>query len=93
MKQTITIIISLFLFSCNNDTVTIPKEEYKQLKGDTIKSEYPREIIWYLDKEEQKSYIVKIENHEMLIGNINRVGYSFYLTHYPDCKYCKKDTL
>lgn len=98
MKYISILVLSLLLASCGSDTntntVTIPVDEYKQLKGDTIKPEYPREVYWVgMNGRPQKSYVVKIENHEYLIGGYNGWTDSFYMVHYPDCKFCKKDTL
>lgn len=98
MKYISIILLSLLLASCGSDTntVTIPVDEYKQLKGDTVKPEYPREVYWIgLYGRNQKSSIVKIENHEYLIGNYGNYDdrRTFYMVHYPDCKFCKKDTL
>lgn len=100
MKFINILILSLLLASCGSDTdtntVTIPVDEYKQLKGDTIKPEYPKEISWVgTYGRPQKSYVVKIENHEYLIGNYGNWddNRAFYMVHYPDCKFCKKDTI
>ena len=81
--------------SCGpDDTVTIPKEEYKQLKGDTIKPEYPRKVYWVNHEGHGiNGDVIKIENHEYLTGYGSYFKYSFFMIHYPNCKFCKKDTL
>jgi hypothetical protein len=100
MKYISILILSILLASCGSDTdtntVTIPVDEYKQLKGDTVKPEYPREVYWIGPYgRNQKSYVFKIENHEYLIGNYGNYDdrRTFYMVHYPDCKFCKKDSL
>lgn len=82
------------MVSCNSDTVTITAEEYKQLKGDTIKPEYPREVHW-TNHHGLPTYghIIKIENHEYFCGYGIQTSHSFFMMHYPDCKFCKHDTL
>lgn len=93
MKQTIIITLTLFLFSCNNDNVTISKEEYQQLKGDTIQSEYPK-ISKLPDKISLKADLITIihDNHEIILW-LN--GYGSQMIHKPDCKYCssKRDSI
>lgn len=91
-------LFTLLMVSCGpDDTVTIPKEEYQKLKGDTIKPEYPREVYWINSLNSygnnQIAKVIKIENHEYLIGEGYGSTHSFFLIHYPDCKFCKKDTL
>ena len=43
MNKLLTIIL-LFttIISCSDNNITISKEEYRKLKGDTVKSEYPK---------------------------------------------------
>lgn len=88
------LILLLFLFSCgDNNTNEISEEKYKKLKGDTTTLEQPKEIIWNdYEGDEQKVYIIKIENHEMMYGFFNNYGAAFYMVHHPDCKTCKSDT-
>lgn len=97
MKYISILILSILLASCDSDTdtVTIPVNEYKIFKGDTVKPEYPRDVYWKDPYESiQKSSIVKIENHEYLMGTYNIYdSRAFYMVHYPDCKFCKKDTI
>jgi len=91
--KNILIILTLFLFSCN-DSVTISKEEYNKLKGDTVKPEYPKPF-----KFREPSFganwanwaiVLGEDNHEYLVNN---KGDGFGFIHYPDCKKCKRDTL
>lgn len=91
MKKLITILtITMFLSSCINDKIELKQEQYKQLIGDTIKPEYPKVI--HTDRFHEIE-IIKIENHEYLQGYERRHISTYFLIHYPDCKYCKKDTL
>lgn len=73
----------MFLISCS-DNVTISKEEYQQLKGDTVKPKYPK--IIYCDNEEFKIYLGS-DNHQY----IRVISYytKYHLEHYPDCEKCK----
>lgn len=93
MKKLITILSVLFLFSCN-DKITISKEEYDELKRNTVKPEYPKPFKFKepsFDANWVRWAIIEGEdNHEYLV---NSGGQSFAFIHYPDCKKCKKDTL
>lgn len=85
MKTIKILLLTLLLYSCN-DTVTISKEEYKQLKGDTVKPEYPK-VIFTEGGEEAYIYLGS-DGHDYIRNytyNQNSV-----LTHYPDCKKCEK---
>jgi hypothetical protein len=95
MKYIILTLLTILMVSCGpDDTVTIPKEEYQKLKGDTIKPEYPREVYWTNHRGNgTQGHIIKIENHEYLTGYGVEGSHTFFLIHYPDCKFCKKDTL
>ena len=90
--KNIILILSIFLVSCNNsNTVTLSQEEYNQLKGNSVKSEYPitlEPITWTTD-----FTMITIKNHEYLFAE-TRCGYGgIAFTHNPECKFCKKDTL
>lgn len=93
MKKLITILSVLFLFSCN-DKITISKEEYDELKRNTVKPEYPKPFKFKepsFDANWVRWAIIEGEdNHEYLV---NSGGQSFAFIHYSDCKKCKKDTL
>ncbi len=93
-KYIILTFLTILMVSCgSDDTVTISKKEYEQLIGDTLKQGYPKEISWLNSYNESRTaYVVKIENHEFLTG-WGSTGYTYFLIHYPDCKFCKKDTL
>lgn len=82
------------MISCSNDNnITISKEEYRKLKGDTTRSEYP------------KTFKVGGEEYIISVGNDGHEYYSMYINvivwisseryfHYPGCIKCiKKDTL
>ena len=92
MKKLLTILSTIILLSgCDNNQVTISKEEYQKLKGDTIKPEYPitiKPISWTTD-----ITLITIKNHEYLFAETRGTYGGIALTHFPDCKFCKKDTL
>ena len=94
MKKTIIYLLTILLFaSCNNsNTITISQEEYKQLKGDTIKPEYPKEFS--VNNTVYHIYLGS-DKHEYYGFRIGTGGYSseFNYVHYHDCVKCKKDTL
>lgn len=93
--KNIVIILTLFLSSCN-ESVTISKEEYNKLKGDTIKSEYPKHITIYTSITEKFNDLsgdvyLSSDGYEYLTINIG--DNSQTVEHYIDCKKCKRDTL
>lgn len=92
-KLLLVIIISLALLSCgDNNKVTITKEEYSKLTGDTTKNQYPKyfEIDYTgLSVLKQQSGIVPgSDNHEYLVTNYGR--YDMNVEHYIECVKCKK---
>ena len=93
--KNILIILTLFLFSCN-ESVTISKEEYNKLKGDTFKPEYPKHITIYTGVNKNYNNLegdiyLSSDGHEYLITNIG--VHSQTVGHYIECKKCKRDTL
>ena len=93
MKNSIIILLSIFLYSCssNPNTIEITQEEYKQLKGDTVKPEYPKPFKFkepdFAANWKEWAIIQGEDNHEYLVNN---GGQSFAFIHYPDCKLCKE---
>lgn len=98
----ITLIIVNALFSCgdNKNNVTITKEEYSKLKGDTINSGYPKPFSFKHDINNSTKpswtyceweIFLGQDTHEYLTNNgINNL----VLIHYPDCQKClKRDSL
>ena len=96
-------ILSIFLFSCNNNNVTISKEKYDKLiklesslnKVDTVvKSEYPKpfklytEGLGYLNK---NGIVLGSDEHEYLVIT-DYLSNSVNIGHYIDCEKCKKNT-
>ena len=95
MKKLIFILLA-GLFSCKNNSVTISTEEYRKLKDDVTLKNYPKVVIWYDEYGDvQKSHVVMIDGHEMIIGVLRKKhNYSSYIIHRPNCIECKKrDTL
>lgn len=92
MKKILLTLILLFtLVACEKatDQVTISKEEYQKLKGDTLQSEYPkpfklhREGLSYYDD----GIVLGSDKHEYLVWNYG--ANSCNVEHYIDCKLCK----
>lgn len=71
------------------DNVTISKDEYNKLKGDTLKSEYPKPFKLYTEGLSRSSYdndtgiVLGSDNHEYLVWNYG--AYSCNVEHYIDC--------
>jgi hypothetical protein len=93
MKKILSVLILLFtLVACETATeqVTISKDEYEKLKGDT--SEYPKPFK--LHTEGLSSYdnsdgiVLGSDNHEYLIWNYG--SHACNVEHYIDCKLCKE---
>jgi len=93
MKTIKILLLTFLLYSCN-DTVTISKEEYKQLKGDTLKPEYPKSLrigSYYNKTNDRTAFLIELgsDGHEY-VHNYH-AGYDAYVAfHYPDCKKCEK---
>jgi hypothetical protein len=94
MKKILLLIIAMFtLASCveNSDTVEISKEEYKQLKGDTIKPKYPKPFELYTDgldyRNRNEGIVLGSDQHEYLVTNFNNNSQN--VEHYIDCELCQ----
>lgn len=85
MKNLILIFISLFIFSCNNDQVSISKDEYNRLKNiKVVKPEYPKTVtIKTPAGNEGFEIYLGSDGHEYQNGR-----YSW--NHYIECVKCKK---
>ena len=93
MKKFLLLIGAMFILtSCveNNDTVEITKEEYKLLKGDTIKPKYPKPFELYCNglKYTHSGIVLGSDQHEYLV--INNQTNSENVEHYIDCEFCQK---
>ena len=95
MKKILLLIgMMLMLASCKDetDTVQISKEEYRMLKGDTVRPKYPKPFELY-DKgmttySLDNGIVLGSDQHEYLITND---GYnSENIEHYIDCELCQK---
>ncbi len=84
------IAIILTLISCGNDdsVVTIPKQEYQKLIGDTIQPIYPKPFKLYdVDISAFRHGIVLgSDGHEYLVTNNGQ--HSKNVEHYIDCVKC-----
>lgn len=78
-KLTIILFITMLLSSCEN--------KVKQKK-------YP--VVIVVSSEDFRPSTLQINtirNHEYLMGKGNSDYRSYFIIHYPDCKYCKKDSI
>ena len=92
MNKLIIIILLVTLVSCGSkNTVTLTKEEYSKLKGDTIKP-IPTKTFKVDDSEYR--ILLGSDGHEYYSMCIGSGGYhvSNRHFHYPDCIKCKKQT-
>jgi hypothetical protein len=93
MKKILSVLILLFtLVACETatDKVTISKDEYEKLKGDTLGSEYPKPFKLYTDQINpgDDGIVLGSDKHEYLVWNYG--GNSCNVEHYIDCKLCKE---
>ncbi len=95
MKKII-ILLSVFLISCKDDIdnkITLTKDEYKKLIGDTLKVKYPKTVSM-LNKPSNGYYAA--DNIKVYLGDDNH-EYQLHLeshvedqwTHYPGCEKCQ----
>ena len=93
---------SLLVASCEKasdsgfgDEVTISKDEYDKLKGDTLKSEYPKPFKLYTEGlssfGNSDGIVLGSDKHEYLVWNFGSHGCN--VEHYIDCKLCKERPL
>ncbi len=94
-KILIIILFVLTLISCGDDdnSVTIPKQEYQKLIGDTIKPIYPKPFklntdgIGYL----RNGIVLGSDGHEYLV--VTSYGHNaMNIEHYIDCVKCIERT-
>lgn len=81
--------ITILLFSCNNDTVTIKKEEYNNLKGI---SEYPKSLKIGNHNSDRGDFIIELstDGHDYA-HNYNSSYYAYVAFHYIECKKCESN--
>lgn len=93
------ICISIVMASCgDSENVTISKEDYQKLIGDTLKPTYPKPFELFRDglKYYGDGIVLGSDGHEyLIIDNESREG---TIEHYIDCVKCierskKQDTL
>ena len=88
---------SLLVASCETATeqVTISKDEYDKLKGDTLKSEYPKPFKLYTEGlssfGNSDGIVLGSDNHEYLVWNFG--SHRCNVEHYIDCKLCEQRPL
>ena len=98
MKKILSVLILLFtLVSCETATeqVTISKDEYDKLKGDTLKSEYPKPFKLYTEGlssfGNSDGIVLGSDKHEYLVTDYG--SHSCNVEHYIDCKLCEQRPL
>ena len=87
MKKLIPFI--LILIGCgNNNQIVISKEEYKKLKGDTIKPEYPKPFQLLSEGNSKSRIVLGSDGHEYI--ELNWSNSSYNVLHSPECIKCKR---
>ena len=86
MRKISLTLVSVLLFSCGNNEVTISKEEYNKLKG-VKHSEYPKSLKL---NGEDYSIILGSDGHEYYNQIVGKSGYATgdIWLHYIGCKKC-----
>ena len=92
MKKLTLLSITFLVLSCvdNSETVTISKDKYKILTGDTLKSKYPKEITVNSDDSNNSSgftVFIGSDGHEY--QNHMESHMKDQWTHYAGCGLCK----
>lgn len=86
--------LAIALASCENNKIELTQEQYKELIGDTIKPEYPKQlIIGNLNKSRSELLIELGSDGHDYAHNINDYYDAYVCFHWIECKKCKKDTL
>lgn len=83
-------VLVLFLIGCDDNTVTITKEEYRKLKGDTSKVIEPKIFKIGEKNRGRNKFIVELgsDGHEYA-HNIDNSYEAYVAFHYVDCQLCK----
>lgn len=86
------ILVVLTLISCGGDdnSVTIPKQEYQKLIGDTIKPIYPKPFKLHTNGLKGEGIVLGSDEHEYLV--INYRTNQMNAEHYIDCVKCIERT-
>lgn len=91
MKKLIALPALLLLLSCgNSETVTIPKNDYQKLIGDTIKPKYPKKVFINSNSGDNvKDFEVFLgsDGHEYQSHGESHIANQW--THYAGCELCK----
>lgn len=91
MKKVLFISCLLFI-GCSEDSsehITISKEEYKKLKGDTMLPEYPKKITVTFSVYPSVSHaeIIMVDSCEYIIGRDAGIyNGGIFMTHKGNCK-------
>lgn len=89
MKKLIPFI--LILIGCgNNDQIVISKEEYKKLKGDTIKPEYPKPFKLLGKRRGESQIVLGSDGHEYIEIILNYRIDAYNVLHSPECIKCMR---
>ena len=91
MKKLIPFFLILIGCGSNNKEVTITKEEYKKLKGDTIKPEYPKPFKLLGKRRGESQIVLGSDGHEYI--ELNWSNNTYNVLHSPECIKCKGDTI
>lgn len=92
MKKLTLLSITFIMLSCgdNSETVTISKDRYKILTGDTVNPKYPKEITVRSDESSNSegfSVFIGSDGHEYQEHQESHMQDQW--THYAGCELCK----
>ena len=98
MKKLIPFFLILIGCGSNDNEVTITKEEFKKLTGDTINPEYPKPFKLLSERNSESRIVLGSDGHEYIEFNWETVAdftdpRSYNVLHSPECIKCKGDTL
>lgn len=88
MKKLIPFFLILIGCGSNDNEVTITKEEYEKLTGDTIKPEYPKPFKLLSEGNSKSRIVLGSDGHEYIEFNWNSSSYN--ILHSPECIKCKR---
>ena len=92
MKKSALLLITFIVLSCGHksETVTVSREKYKILTGDTIRSKYPKEIIVNSDDSDNSpgfTVFIGSDGHEYQRHEESHRKDQW--VHYAGCELCK----
>lgn len=90
MKKLIPFFIILIGCDSNHNEVTLTKEEYKKLKGDTIKPEYPKPFKLFNEWNHSSHIVLGSDGHEYIEIVLKHRIDTYNVLHSPECIKCMR---